>query len=263
VASGLAEHRRLADQVEQLRDGPLASVLEIPEPYQPDNDAHLEQVAGQLLEHFRLHDDVESYVLLVELTQVRLLRVAIGVTRRLALRIDPEDLVAAFMARLFTDVRKPRPGGPVRRFLALAYTMMRFDALNQLRLMRRSRERGIRFEQHEAVRRKPLDPVMVADARERSVGLARVGMLLLTVVSQCFQQLRIRDRRILLCREIEGLCYDEIATTMDLPRTQVGMILKRARERLMDRMTAALPDTNATAPLPVVRTRHTSTEFIR
>lgn len=295
-SAGSARLGRLTRQVDRLRDGPLAQVLTIPEPYEPDNDAHLEDLAGQLLEHFRHHDDVDAYVVLVELTQVRLLQVAVGVTRRLALVIEPDDLVAAFMARLFTDVRKPRHSGPVRRFLALAYTMMHFDALNQLRLMRRSRERGIRYEERQALRRTPKDPARVAEARERTEGLARLGTLMLAVVSRCFHSLSLRDRRILICREIEGLSYDEIAVAMDLPRTQVGMVLKRARERLADRIDRALPEAPEAFPqlpapigqsrtqsqsqpqtdirhgagsktriaaIPALRTRNTSSEFVR
>ncbi len=236
--SGASHH--LHRQVEALRTGPLAPALEIPEPFDPRDDGHLETLAGQLLHHFREHDDVDAYVALVELTQDRLQQVASGVVRRLALVLDPDDLVASFMARLFTDVRR-RQDARVRRFLSLAYTMMRFDALNQLRLARRARARGLRYGEREATWRRPADPADHASRRETEPGLARVGTLLLAVVSRCFHGLGLRDRRVLICREIEGMTYDEVAEALDLPRTQVGMILKRARERLMTRVDAAVP----------------------
>jgi len=238
------------DQVEKLRQSPLGAELQIPEPFEPGNDEHLEQVAGQLLQRFRLHDDVEAYVALVELTQGRLSQIAEGVARRLALMIIPDELVAGFMSRLFTDVRKPYPGGPVRRFLKVAYTMMRFDALNQLRSLRRAQKRDTHFEEFETLRRQPLNPSQVAEVREDGVKLAHLATLLLALVGRCFHDLKIRDRRILICREIEGLSYDEIAAAMDLPRSQVGMILKRARLRLATRIDRALPEpTSAGVPV--------------
>ncbi len=242
----------MASLVERLRHGPLSPALNVPTPYDPRNDEHLECLAGQLLQQFRTHDDVEAFTALVELTQLRLFQVASGVARRLALVIEPEDLVASFMARLFTDVRKHKlqTQAPVRRFLALAYTMMRFDALNQLRLMRRARARAIRYEEREAPQRHTVDPAWSAEVRERSGPLPRLGTLMLAVVGRCFHGLKVRDRRILICRELESLSYDQIALVMELPRSQVGMVLKRARERLLlaiDRSIPAHPSVSAAA----------------
>ena len=72
-----------------------------------------------------------AFTLLVELTQPRMARIARAVTPQLAMALPPDDLVASFMARLFTDVRRGQP--LVRHFVALAHTSMRNDALNQLR----------------------------------------------------------------------------------------------------------------------------------
>jgi DNA-directed RNA polymerase specialized sigma24 family protein len=47
------------------------------------------------------------------------------------------------MERLFTDVRG-RPQEPVRHFLALAYTSMRNDVLDQLRQQKRAAASGAR-----------------------------------------------------------------------------------------------------------------------
>ena len=43
-----------------------------------------------------------------------------------------------------------------------------------------------------------------------------------------------------VAREIERLPYDRIADAMGLPRNQVGMVLKRARERLASSITTTL-----------------------
>jgi hypothetical protein len=49
-----------------------------------------------------------------------------------------------------------------------------------------------------------------------------------------------RDRRVLLAREVDGLSYAEMADALELPGGQVGMILKRSRERLQRGIGAAL-----------------------
>jgi RNA polymerase sigma factor (sigma-70 family) len=223
----------------QLQSVGLADIIVLPEGFDPADDQSVEQVAGQLLSHFRAVDDVQAYVMLVELTQRHLQRVARSITRRLALMIDADDLVATFMAQLFTDVRKGQP--EVRRFLSLAYTVMRYDALNQLRLAHRSRARCRSFGERSALARAPCDPSAALDGREQTAALKRLGTLFFSVVNQCFHALSLRDRRVLICREIEGMSYDELAAALQMPRTQVGMILKRARDRLAQAIERAMP----------------------
>jgi RNA polymerase sigma factor (sigma-70 family) len=204
-----------------------------PADFDPANEQHLDAVAGALLHRFHERDDSAAFTLLVELTQARLHRIGRQVTRHLAMALDPDDLVAAFFARLFTDVRRPQP--VVRRFLGLAYTAMRNDALNQLRQFKRAQAR------HELWGREQLmarcqDPARGVDDREQSRVLRRLGTVFLAVVNQCFHELAERDRRVLLAREIDQLSYDGIAEALQLPRGQVGMILKRARQHLAERV---------------------------
>ena len=200
-------------------------------------DEDLNALAGVLLQRFREQDDVEAYSFLIELVHRRLVLMAQGITRRQGLLIDADDLVAGFMARLFTDVRREQP--VVRQFLALAYTTMRYDALNQLRLHRRARIRGDAWEQMRAPSRAPIDPAWALECAERSVQARRMAALFLSVVDQCFHALPERDRRMLALREIDGLSYDELGVSMDIPRGQVGMVLKRARGRLARRVEQA------------------------
>jgi RNA polymerase sigma factor (sigma-70 family) len=204
-----------------------------PADFDPQDERQVDEAASALLHRFHERDDAAAFTLLVELTQARLHRIGRQVTRHLAMALDPDDLVAAFFARLFTDVRRPQP--VVRRFLGLAYTAMRNDALNQLRQFKRAQAR------HELWGREQLmarwaDPTRGADDREQSRVLLRLGTLFLCVVNQCFHELPERDRRVLLAREIDKLTYDGIADALGLPRGQVGMILKRAREHLGDRI---------------------------
>lgn len=225
---------------QQIRDrlGLPVTALPLPDGFDLRRDAHLEALAAELLQRFRTRDDVEAFGLLVETSQDRLVEIARGIARRLALVADAEDLVAAFLARLFADVRPDQPR--VHHFLGLAYTAMRFDALNQLRLHRRARRRGERWEEMVARWRRPVDPAVEVDGREQAAEVRRLGTVFLLVVDACYHGLGARERRVLHEREILHHSYQQIAETLDLPRGQVGMILKRARERLAHRIATAL-----------------------
>ncbi|MHC5211857.1 MAG: RNA polymerase sigma factor [Planctomycetota bacterium] len=203
----------------------------LPADFDPNDEGHVDAAACTLLHRFHEQDDSAAFTLLVELTQARLHRIGRQVTRNLAMALDPDDLVAAFFARLFTDVRRPQP--VVRRFLGLAYTAMRNDALNQLRQFKRAQARHEIWGREQVMARCE-DPTRGADDREQARVLRRLGTMFLCVANQCFHELSERDRRILLAREIDGLSYDGIAEALELPRSQVGMILKRAREHLAD-----------------------------
>jgi RNA polymerase sigma-70 factor, ECF subfamily len=205
----------------------------LPPVIDPRNELHLDLVAGLLLQRFREGDDTEAFSVLVELTRPHLHPIARQVVRQLAMALDPEDLVASFFARLFTDVRKQQP--VVRRFLGLAHTAMRNDALNQLRQFKRAQARHVVWGR-QSLFEKWADPSAQADDNEQAAVLRRLGTVFLCVVNQCFHELPERDRRVLLARELDGQSYDELAEALGLPRSQVGMILKRARQHLADRI---------------------------
>jgi len=222
-----------------------------PQPFDPRDDAHLDRLAAPLLHRFREQDDTAAFTLLVELTQRRVSRIALQVTRQLAMAIDPEDLVAAFFARLFTDVRKRQP--VVQHFLGLAHTSMRNDALNQLRQYKRAQARHTVWTEQRLLE-KVADPSVQAEDNEQVAILRRFGTVFLSVLGQCFHELSERDRRVLIAREVDGLTYDGIAETLALPRNQVGMIVKRAREHLSQRIRGTFTRMGRQAdgtPLPV------------
>jgi RNA polymerase sigma factor (sigma-70 family) len=240
--------------MQRLARHPLADLLPLTPPFDARDDAALEPVAGALLSRFREHDDSEAFVFLVELCHGRLVAMAGRLARGHAIMLDPDDLVAAFMARLFTDVRKGQPR--VRHFLALAYTMMRFEALNQIRSHRRSRKRCLAYGELHADQNAPADPAVLVDDQEQTEDLRRLGTVFLVVVNRCFHTLRERDRQVLTLREIEGRCYDDVAALLSVPRPQVGMILKRARERLarrIDEMFRAVQQNSEVAVLAEAR----------
>ena len=203
--------------------------------FDPQDDLHIDAVACFLIERFHADDDVEALALLFEVSHRRLREIARQICRQNAMALDPEDLAAGFLTRLFTDVRRPQP--KVRHFLGLAHTSMRNDARNQLRQRARSWRRMLTFH---ATLAEPEDPSQQADDREQEAGVARLGTFLLLVVGESFHRLSLRDRRVLLLREVDGLPYDELAAALGVPENQVGSVLRRARERLLRRIAAAL-----------------------
>jgi RNA polymerase sigma factor (sigma-70 family) len=211
--------------------------------FDPRNDLHLDAVACFLTERFHADNDAEALALLFELCHRRLREIARQVCRQLAVAADPEDLVAGFMTRLFTDVRRPQP--KVRHFLGLAHTAMRNDARNQLRQSARALRRHLHFH---ATLAEPADPSAQADEREQERGVARLGQFLLLVVGHSFHALSARDRQALLLREVDGLSYEELAAALSLPPNQVGSVLRRARERLMRKIAATLLLDGSSAP---------------
>lgn len=225
-----------------------AQQVAVPDDYDPTDDRAVEAVAGDLLQVFRQHDDPAAFTLLFELCQRRLMASARAITRRLGMAIDPEDIVSTFMAKLFTDLRRDQPR--VRRFLGLAYTAMRNEALNQLRKLKRAESRHQVYDRWLRRHRLPPDPAGDVAAAEQHAILRRLGAMFLSVVSVCFHQLGERDRRVLLAREVDGLSYDAIAEQLGLPRPQVGMILKRARERLAKKIAATFDGVGRGTALP-------------
>lgn len=219
----------------RLQSLPEASSLRHLPHFDARDDAHLEEAAAFLIERFRATNDAEALALLFELSHERLHRIARQVTRQLAVALDPDDLVAGFMARLFVDVRRPLP--TVRRFLGLAHTAMRNDARNQLRAASRAFKRGLAWH---ALQIAPDDPARALDERERAAACARIGATVAAVVQGCFHGLAARDRRILLLREVESLSYEDLSREMGLPANQVGTVLKRARDRLLRRVAQTL-----------------------
>lgn len=210
------------------------------------NDLHIDAAARYLLERFREHEDVDAFQLLFELVHDRLLEAGGRIARQLGHGADPEDLVSGFMARLFCDVGR-RPHLEVRRFLGLAHTSMRNDLLDQLRRDKRASAR--RQEYHETLD-PPATPAVLLQRSEDALQVERAGKTLLQITSECFEQLEERDRQVLVAREILRLPYERVAGLLDLAPDQVGMIIRRARKHLLDRIMVDLSTGTATAEDP-------------
>jgi len=222
-------------QVQRLKALPGAEAVPALDDFDPGNDLHIDAVAGFLIDRFYRASDVEALALLFEIGHQRMREIAHRVTRQLAVAIDPDDLVASFMTRIFVDVRRPQPR--VRRFLGLAHTAMRNDARNQLRQHARAWRRMLTWHSQLTP---PADPLAVIDEREQLERYARLGLTLLVVAGRCYHSLRDRDRRVLLLREVDGYTYEQLAEALRVPGDQVGTVLKRARTRWASRIAQVL-----------------------
>ncbi len=206
--------------------------------FDASNEVHVDEVARDLLQRFRDKNDVEAFQLLFEVTLPKLSELAAQLTRRLSSNVDPDDLVSAFMTKLYTDLHG-RPQPPVRRFLALAYTSMRNEILDQMRQVRRSQKNDPDYSQTLV---QPADPAETAVLSEQDELFESIGGTVLEVTSECFHKLDTRDQQVLIAREIAGLPYDSVAKMLKLQQHQVGMIIRRARINLADLIVDRLTD---------------------
>ncbi len=206
-------------------------------------EADIEQIAGKLLEIFWQRNAPEAFELLVILTHDRLFGIGQRITRRLGVILDADDLVATLFKRLFVNVNGTKDD--IQHFFAFAHTSMRNEALNQLRKLTRASNRHVIYETRHRALSPPPDPAAVAESRETTRDVFHRATTFLAIVHACFHDLRERDRRVLMGREVDGLSYDELADSLDLPRNQIGMILKRARERLEHRVARAMQQIEA------------------
>ena len=223
--------------VERLRRVPGSAAVPSLDRFDPGNELHVDEAARHLLERFREHDDLEAFTLLFELTHEQLAHSAGRITRKLAPSVEPEELASSFMARLFTDVRR-RPGEPVRHFLALAHTSMRNDVLDQLRQQKRAQANVRTWHATQTV---PPDPAEEIQRQEQDDLLAGFGQDVLAVTSECFADLDAREQQVLVAREIVRLPYERVASMLNLAPDQVGMIIRRARVHLVNRIVERLP----------------------
>lgn len=205
--------------------------------FDPSNDLHVDEIALFLLQRFRDHDDDEAFQLLFEVTFPKLSSLAAQITRRLTSNVDPDDLVSAFMTKLYTEVGRRHE--PVRRFLALAYTSMRNDVLDQKRLVRRAQQNDTDYSNTLVP---PADPAETVELTEQDALFEAVGGTVLEVTAECFHRLDNRDQQVLIAREIAGLPYDSVAKMLKLQQHQVGMIIRRARINLADLIVDRLTD---------------------
>ena len=222
---------------ERLRLVPGAESVTCLRRFDPRNELHVDEAARVLLQRFREHDDVEAFKLLFEVTYERLAESAQRIVRRLSPAADADELASAFMERLFTDVRG-RPQEPVRHFLALAYTSMRNDVLDQMRQQKRAQANGRTIY---AAQVQPVDPADELLREEQDRVFAGFGREVLELAAECFAELDARDQQVLVAREIVQLPYERVAAMLNLAPDQVGMIIRRARVHLVRRITERLP----------------------
>jgi len=119
---------------------------------------------------------------------------------------------------------------------------MRNDVLDQLR--RRKRAQANVRQYHDTLA-PPSDPADLAQHAEQDRLFNRFGLAVLRLTSECFHELDPRDQQVLLAREVVRLPYGRVAGMLNLAETQVGMIIRRARVRLVNRIADRLPEVSA------------------
>lgn len=136
---------------------------------------------------------------------------------------DARDVAQEALIRLWTYRDAVRVGSVKSWLLKTAHRL----AIDRLR----HRKRRAEFSEEDLAR-------LVDEHRpgpEQSVRRNEVGRM----IGRALARLSDRDRSIVLMREVHGLSYEEIATSVDLPLGTVKAALHRARERLRRELAGA------------------------
>lgn len=203
----------------------------------PDPQVGLESRATKLLERFRRTHDADDFADLYRAAAGRLSYLACQLSRKIGCGIDPDDLVATFMVKLFAS--NSAKTSPIRHFFRLAWTSMRNDALSQHRSRQRCLNRHLIYSKKQQDQGHTLDPSKIAELKEEEERLNRSVVLLIALIPPCFEQLSHRNQSLLRAKELEAWSYDQIASRFSIPRGQVGMAIHRARRHLISKLLAA------------------------
>ena len=195
-----------------------------------DLDA-IDSAACALLRRYQAEPDRDTLARLFEMTRAQLEVVAAGVAARVGRRGEEEDLLQGFLVKLVAG-RLP-PGGSLRSFFAFANTAMRNDALS---VLRRAGREARRHQLYEQARPAPADPAAIAEHGEQVGEWPRVWALVLGVAGAALDQLKARDQRALVLRSVDGLACADVARRLGVKAGQGGMVVKRARDRYLDRL---------------------------
>jgi len=212
---------------ERLQRAAGKEALPDPKAFDRSDPVQVDRVARQLVARLWNHNDAKAFELLVELTEPILIKAAHGITRELGLAYPPAELLGWHMGKVLVDLRQPPPDVP--HFLQAAERAMAAEAERLLAEFRAA------IPLRAGQLRHPALELGAADAPPQP-GMARIqaamGVRFLSMMTVCFHHLELGDRRLLLAKEADGLNYDEIAKSLDLPRATVGARLALARHRL-------------------------------
>jgi RNA polymerase sigma-70 factor (ECF subfamily) len=137
-------------------------------------------------------------------------------------RDDGVDIAQEALIRMWTHRGKVRPEASLSWLLKTTYRLC----------IDRTRRRKVRGE----VGGEVLEPMPAeTPSPERMTFSGQIGALLEGALSN----LTPTDRAAVLLREVQGMTYDEIATTLDLPLGTVKAKLHRSRERLRQDLVGA------------------------
>jgi RNA polymerase sigma-70 factor (ECF subfamily) len=137
---------------------------------------------------------------------------------------DAKDVAQECLIRLWNHRERVEPGAGCRSWLLRSAHNLCVD-----RLRRRSTHREVSRE---------VDTMEPTDARpgpERLTSSVEIAGRL----EQALLDLDLRDRSIVLLREVEGLAYEDIASLLDLKMGTLKATLHRAREKLRNALVAA------------------------
>ena len=146
-----------------------------------------------------------------------------------------DDLVQDTLERAISKWALWRPGTDLRAWM---FTIMHNVFVNQIRRQAR-----------DAV---ATDPAVLAEL-DLADGSMADTLVRLNGIERALGQLPEEQREVLLLVSLEGMSYDEVAHTLDVPAGTVMSRLSRARARLAVLLEGAAPQADAARQLKVIK----------
>ena len=145
-------------------------------------------------------------------------------------RGQAEDLAQEVFLRVYRSRKRYVPGS---KFSTWLFTIANNVALNALRSQTRRREVQTASRESGPMGAKPLDEMALAASGQMPTRLLDKAEMR-DVVLSALETLSERQRMAVLLSKFEGMCYADIAETMEMTPKAVKSLLSRARDNLRE-----------------------------
>lgn len=218
-----------------------------PEPREEESEAGYENRLGtRLMAIYRDTRDAQAFEALHALTQASVQRWIAGLLRRAPAAIDLRELVQDTFVNVYLY-----PGGFRDEHDGSFRVWVRTIAGNLVRRALARAANSARQPLPEGAGEPAdmlLSPEREALCREQDRELRRAWALLLSLYAQAYSELADRDRRALELVEVHGLSYIEAGERLCVGRSNMKMIVFRARRRIANRIALRCPRRPSDAP---------------
>jgi RNA polymerase sigma-70 factor (ECF subfamily) len=198
-------------------------------------EPHFDHRAVQLLEEFCRTEEAETFRKLFDLTAPRLLPLLRLLLQQHGCSWDPSELLEDTFAQVFRRRSTFAGRGQssfLRWYLVIAQNLIR----QRFRDEDRRGRRELQCARHE--RDESANPLEVLTREEAQARAMRTFEELRRAVFRAIAKLPVGQKQVLLLHTLHHLRYRDIASRLGISPSAVAMRMKRARERILDTLTA-------------------------